>query len=99
MIVVQVEHFLNKPGQAYFPTWLSEVAAVLSGFAGFVSIRQLRRVDDPAACHLLLEFRSLPELRAWSKSQAHDDLIGRLEPYRLKKQVSQVFEAGERLST
>lgn len=92
MIIVHVEHYLNEAGRIYFPQWLSEIADVLRSFEGFETIAQLVDVEDENACHLLLEFESLPLLRAWSKSEAHDEMIGRLEPYRFKKQRSKVFE-------
>ena len=92
VIIVHVEHHLNEAGRIYFPQWLSEIADVLRNVEGFETIAQLVDIEDENACHLLLEFEGLVLLRAWSKSEAHDEMTGRLEPYRLKKQRSKVFE-------
>lgn len=91
-MVVHVQHYLNEAGRAYFPAWISEVAEVLCDFEGFGALSQLTDVQDENACHLLLTFESLPLLRAWSRSEAHDKLIAKLEPYQHKKQTSEVFE-------
>ena len=77
MIIVHVEHFLDEAGQLYFPQWLQEAAAVLRGFDGFLDIRQLRHIETPFACHLLLRFESLSLLQNWAKSAEHDQLISR----------------------
>lgn len=94
MIVVHVEHFLDSAGQAYFPIWLAEAASVLGGFEGFVNIRPLTDIHNEQGCHLLLQFESLPLLRHWSASDAHEELINLLAPYRHKIQQSMIFEAG-----
>jgi antibiotic biosynthesis monooxygenase (ABM) superfamily enzyme len=91
VIVVHVEHFLNAEGVDYFPQWILEARQVLGRFDGFRSIRQLEWVDDPQSCHLWLEFDDLDLLRRWSASEAHDELIDRLEAYRIKKQESKIF--------
>lgn len=91
MIVVHVEHFLNAEGVDYFPQWIVEAREVLGQFEGFRSIQQLEWVDDPQTCHLWLEFERLELLRAWSASEAHDELIDRLGAYRVKQQASKTF--------
>ncbi len=92
MIVVHVQHYLNKEGVDYFPKWLESVANTIQTFEGFVTISQLTDVENKEACHLLLMFDSLPQLRNWAKSQEHDDLIAKFAPYRLRKQTSEVYE-------
>ncbi len=91
MIVVFAEHFLNQEGQRYFPDWVDEVAATLSDFDGFISIRRLTDPDHPMRSLLLLYFESRTLLRKWSKSSTHDHLIEKLTPYRRRKQISQIF--------
>ena len=78
MVIVLVEHFLSEEGQRYFPEWIEEIAEVLRGFEGFISIRQLTDVENPERCHLLLRFESLDLLRAWADSEEHDQMIERL---------------------
>ena len=73
MIVVHVQHYLNKEGSDYFPEWLGSVANTIQIFEGFVTISQLTDVENKEACHLLLTFDSLPQLRNWSKSQEHNE--------------------------
>ena len=93
MIVVHVQHFLNDEGRTHFPDWIARVEATLQRFTGFRSIRQLTPIDEPEACHLLLEFETLELLRIWSTSPEHDQHIEELIPYRLRKQQSTIFEA------
>ena len=95
MVLVCVQHFLNDEGRRYFPAWLQETADILRSFEGFISLKQLTHVEEPEGCYLGLEFTSLSLLRVWSKSEEHDALLAKLEPYRRQKQRSQVFEAGE----
>ena len=97
MVFVYVQHFLDEEGRRYFPTWLRETADVLRTFEGFVSIEQLKHVEEPEGCSLGLRFTSLDLLRVWSRSREHDALITKLGPYRYQKQRSQVFEVGEPL--
>lgn len=95
MIVVHVQHFLTPEGRQRFDDWLRAVAGALQDFDGFRSLRRLRPVDAPDECHLLLTFASLDQLRTWADSETHDALIERLKPFRLRKQRSQIFRAGE----
>jgi antibiotic biosynthesis monooxygenase (ABM) superfamily enzyme len=99
MIIIHVEHFLNEEGRQDFPVWIGRCSAVLSRFEGFISIRQLADVNDEEACHLLMEFDNVDNLKAWSSSKEHDTLVAQLEPYRSKKQVSKVFEVGPRMAS
>lgn len=98
MIIVHVEHFLNKAGQEIFSAWLEEGAEALRAFQGFITIQALTHVEHPTECHLLLKFESLALLRTWASSDEHDRLIEKLAPYRNKKQRSIIFEAGKMLS-
>ena len=91
MIIVIVEHFLNEAGQQYFPNWIKEVESVLRQWDGFVKVEQIQNVESENSTHLLLQFESLALLRAWSKSEEHDQMIAKLAPFRLKKQRSAVF--------
>lgn len=96
MIIVHVQHYLNSDGREYFPVWLKEIAHVLSRFDGFIAVRQLKDVDNVSACHLLIEFENLEQLRAWSSSQDHDTMIAKIAPFRLRHWESHIYEAEER---
>ena len=93
MLVIHVEHFLTPEGQRIFPEWIAEAASVLRDREGFISVQQLISLSNPDECHLLLEFESLELLRRWSSSQAHDQLIAKLAPYRVKKQQARIFQS------
>lgn len=95
MVIVLVEHFLNEAGRQYFPSWIKEVETVLQEWKGFVKIDLLKDVESDNSTHLLIQFENLSLLRAWSKSEEHDQMIAKLAPFRLKKQKSKVFRITE----
>lgn len=97
MVIVIVEHYLNEAGQRYFPAWLEEVEQILREWSGFISIEQIRKVEQSKATWLLLRFENLPLLRAWAKSEDHQGILDLLAPFRERKQHSQIFECGGKL--
>ncbi|MDN5202300.1 hypothetical protein QQ008_13020 [Fulvivirgaceae bacterium BMA10] len=92
MILVIVEHFLDRKGKLYFPNWITEIGEVLMAYEGFIAIERLEEIEDQDRCLLLLKFENLDLLRQWSKSEAHDHMISKLEPFRSQKQQSRIFE-------
>ncbi|MCG8329771.1 MAG: hypothetical protein MI974_18895 [Chitinophagales bacterium] len=92
MILVFVEHFLNEEGVAIFPQWITNIRAVLQAYDGFISIKQIKDIENENRCVLELHFTNLKLLREWAKSTEHDQFIAQLKEYRLKKQRSQIFE-------
>ena len=98
MVVIYVEHFLDSEGQRIFPDWIKEVARELKNFEGFVALRQLKLIDDPTACHLILEFESLAYLRKWSASDVHAKVVARLAPYRTKPQEAKLFQVAQKFT-
>ncbi len=91
MILIFVEHFLTKEGQAYFTSWIDEIQNVLKEFEGFYTIKKLEDLENEQRSLLLLKFESLELLRQWSKSEAHDQMIKKLQKFRIKKQQSQIL--------
>lgn len=89
--LVIVEHHLNPAGIAYSPAWVEEVGEVLGSWPGFISIQPIQKVDDTDVCCLLMLFRSLAELRAWSASEQHTTVLNLIKPYQLQKQRSQLY--------
>lgn len=43
MIIVIVEHYLNREGKLYFPSWIKETEKVLEKWSGFKCIKQLKK--------------------------------------------------------
>lgn len=91
MVIVIVEHFLNTEGRNYFPRWLSDTAAILKNFAGFISICSVEKINTHGT-FLLLKFNSLENLEAWSGSEEHSLALDKLMQYQIKKQVSQIYK-------
>ncbi|MDR8392308.1 hypothetical protein NC796_14235 [Aliifodinibius sp. S!AR15-10] len=91
MIIVQVQHFLNKAGQGYFPQWVEKLSKKLQRYNGFVSICVLESLESSDECHLQLTFENEDSLLEWANSVDHDNLIAELKPYRKQKQVSSIF--------
>lgn len=92
MIIVIVEHFLDKDGHSYFPEWVQGVELVLKRWPGFIDIQVLQNVERLEANCLLLRFENLELLRKWAVSEDHQSILDQLAPYREKKQQSQLFE-------
>lgn len=97
MVIVLVEHFLNAAGKTYFPSWIKETKALLQHYQGFISLDELKLLNEERS-HLLLRFQSLELLRIWSKSDDHNRMIEKIGPYRLQKQQSQIFELQDKTS-
>ncbi len=83
MIKVLVEHFLNKPGIAFFPQGVSEVEQTLTNHHGFKSIEKLTILNDTSRNFLLLVLDDLASLRGWASSAARDHEMDKLTPYML----------------
>jgi antibiotic biosynthesis monooxygenase (ABM) superfamily enzyme len=94
MIFVHIQHFLNDDGQRHFHEWLTQIANALSGFDGFIRVRQLTKVDHADECHLMLEFETLEQLRKWSASAEQKALIEQLAPFTLRAWESDIYEVG-----
>lgn len=92
MILVFVEHFLNENGIAFFPQWITNVRFVLQAYEGFISIKQIKDIENENRCVLELHFANLELLREWAQSTEHDQAIAQLKEYRYQKQRSQIFE-------
>ncbi len=91
MLLILVEHYLDKSGKEYFDKWINEVRSILNKFEGFQSIEKLEDVEDKERNLLLLKFDNIELLRKWSNSEEHNDMIKRLNKYMLKKQKSQIL--------
>lgn len=81
MIIVQVQHHLNREGQVYFDEWLRHTASVLRCYEGFKGLRRLQSPEAPDRCMLQLSFDDDRRLQAWVQSTEHDLMVKRLEPY------------------
>ncbi len=86
MLLVLVEHFLDKSGKEYFDKWINEVRIILNNFKGFQSIERLEDVEDKDRNLLLLKFENLKLLKEWSNSEEHDNMIRLLKNHMVKKQ-------------
>lgn len=91
MLLILVEHYLDKSGKDYFEKWINEVGTVLSNFKGFQSIEKLEDVEDKERNLLLLKFENIELLREWSNSEEHEKVLGLLKHYTIKKQKSQIL--------
>ena len=98
MIIVHIQHFLNSEGQNYFPKWLEAVANILRQFEGFVSLQQLSNLSDGSECHLLLEFESLELLDKWSSSDTHNELVSKLDPFKIRPYKAYRYRCEEKLN-
>ncbi len=92
MLLVFVEHFLEKEGKVFFRKWIAKVEEALVDFDGFIDICVLDDVEHKERSVLLLRFENLSKLRKWSSSATHDQLLAELKPHMQKKQKSQLFE-------
>jgi antibiotic biosynthesis monooxygenase (ABM) superfamily enzyme len=92
MLLVHIQHFLDKEGNQQFPQWIKDVAVVLKLFEGFLSIKQLINVNSPDESHLLLEFDTEEHFKIWTSSEQHEILLTRLTPYQIQKPATFVFK-------
>ncbi|MHA1214246.1 MAG: hypothetical protein ACTSPG_03055 [Candidatus Hodarchaeales archaeon] len=92
MILVHVQHFLNKQGKNYFPIWLEKTEQILSSFEGFIRLKRAILIDKPYECHLILEFQDITSLNKWSKSIEHLEHMNRLKQYSIYKHESEIYE-------
>ncbi len=92
MILVVVEHFLTDEGMHFFPKWIKKTQHVLKNFEGFISLEQVQSIPHENRTLLLLRFQSLPQLRFWSSSIEHEEVLEELRSYRLVKQKSQIYQ-------
>lgn len=85
MRVVQVKHFLNAEGLAYFYNeWYPRVKTVLKEQEGYVSITHQAVVEDLSCIYLILIFKDEPLLMQWVNTPLHQSLLDALEPYRTR---------------
>ncbi len=91
MLLILVEHYLDKSGKEYFDKWINEVRIILNKFKGFQSIEKLEDVEDKERSLLLLKFENIELLREWSNSEEHNNMIKLLEKHMIKKQKSQIL--------
>jgi len=92
MIMVLVKHFLNEEGRAIFPDWVRETREVLKKYPGFVSLQRIQPLNQPEECYMLLSFESMKDLKNWSASDEHKEIMNRLKPYRTQPPLPQIFE-------
>ena len=91
MIIVFVEHFLNKEGQNIFPNWISNTEQLLQNYDGFISVKQLVDIQNKERSLLELRFSNMEFLKKWSASSEHNQAMMELTKYRVKKQFSQLL--------
>ncbi len=91
MLLILVEHYLDKSGKEYFDEWINEVRIILNKFKGFQSIEKLEDIEDKERNLLLLKFENIKLLRKWSNSEEHNNMIKRLKNHMIKKQKSQIL--------
>ena len=92
MIGVFIEHFLNAAGRTYFPLWIQQIETVLCEFEGFISVNQLKDLENEGRTLLFLNFANLDSLNAWAQSEAHGQELAKLEKFMIRKQESRTFE-------
>jgi len=92
MILILVEHHLNKLGKEYFEEWTNEVRIILQKFEGFQSLNMIEDIENTNRDILLLKFENIELLRIWSKSHEHNQMIEQLTKFMTKKQKSQVLK-------
>ncbi len=92
MVIVIVEHYLSEKGKSYFPEWIELAKKILNEKDGFISINQLENISKEVDTNILLEFNSLENLRKWSKSDEHHQLLLKISPFQLKKQFSVIYK-------
>ncbi len=91
MVTVVVKHYLTSEGRRYFPSWIEEGKHVLDSFEGFRSIIQVEELQAGHTTCLLMTFDSMEELKTWSSSTAHDQLMDKLRPFMKRDQQSRIF--------
>ena len=85
MYTVFVKHFLNADGMHYFDKiWYPEVALAISKQPGFISINTEKDKIDSECVHIKLRFKDQATLISWGTTKLHDELVDRLDGYRLR---------------
>lgn len=83
MILVTVNHHLNKEGLDFFPAWFEKIFTEIRMVDGFIDIGyHLNRADSIA--RIILTFENNNKLEKWANSELHLNLISRLDAYRTK---------------
>ena len=92
MIIIHVEHFLNKAGKKYFPIFIKEMRkAMIKYNKGFISLRQLEKEDATTETHFLLEYENIDLLQEFSKTEPHVKLIEEIKKHQVRKQTVEKF--------
>lgn len=87
-----VKHFLNQEGKGYFPKWFHEATCILSEQPGFMGAKFAYDKEDPECVHLWFEFENADMIRDWANSDIHNEVVGKLSPYRTRKLTVDKFD-------
>ena len=85
MILIHGQHFLTDEGRSYFPIFIKNIEIAMKEYnKGFISIRQIKKVNESDETHFLLEYESFELLKEFSKTTAHDNIQSTLKKFQLK---------------
>ena len=84
MLMSHVKHFLNPEGIEYFPIWFKEGSIITAQQKGFISLKYAFDQDDPSCVNIWVEFESPEDIKNWSATSLHQEIIAKLNPYKIK---------------
>lgn len=91
-LLAHVKHFLNPEGMSIFPQWFNRTAAILKQQSGFISLRYALDPQEADCVNLWIEFDSFENLAQWSQTDLHKEVVGALDPYRIKPWQSMKYK-------
>ncbi len=96
MISIFVKHYLNSRAVDYFNNiWFPAVEEAISSQQGFISIETFIEHDNSACMNIKLKFSSAEALDLWVQQAIHDDLVHRLDDYRISAWAVATVEHSE----
>ncbi len=85
VLSIFVKHYLNPEGINYLTNkWFPAVEEAIKKQDGFISINYNKDTVDLECVNIKLMFKDREALEKWVKTPVHDDLVDRLDPYRVR---------------
>ncbi|MGR3809941.1 antibiotic biosynthesis monooxygenase family protein [Jiulongibacter sp. NS-SX5] len=92
MITAFIEHTLTVEGEQYFDKWIIQERERLQHFQGFEGIERVSDIQNPERILLFLRFDTVENLKNWSKSAEHGELLANLQKFMKAKPISQLLK-------
>jgi heme-degrading monooxygenase HmoA len=99
VILAHVKHFLTAEGIQNFPQWLVNTGEILKRQPGFISMKSALDPEDITCVNLWIEFKNLAQIKQWTNTEFHTQVVSALDPYRLKPFKSILYDLNSNIST